>query len=46
MASWTKKLSSDTRYSITLTVTETSTSVANNTSVVVVVITHQTKQIL
>lgn len=34
MASWTKKLSSDTRYSITLTVTETSTSVANNTSVV------------
>ena len=34
MASWTKKLSSDTRYSITLTVTETSTSVADNTSVV------------
>lgn len=34
MASWTKKLSSDTRYSITLTINETSTSVANNTSVV------------
>jgi len=34
MASWTKKLDVDDRYSITLEVEETSTSIANNTSVV------------